>query len=209
MIKVIVAGAGAHCKVVLDILQECPEYEVVGLLDTDTSHQIFGIPVIGTDERLQELFDQGIHCGFVAIGSNKIRQKVQKKMAEIGFEMLTLVSQYAIVSRYATLGAGSILMPGAVVNAQANIGMGCILNTNCSVDHDCQIGDFCHIAPGCAISGSTTIGTGTFLGTGTKVIDGITIGERAMVGAGATVVSDLPDHCLALGTPARVRKEIC
>ena len=207
MTKVVIAGAGAHCKVVLDVLQESSEYEVIGLLDADTSHQIFGIPVIGTDERLQELYDQGIHCGFVAIGSNKIRKEVQEKMEKIGFQMITLVSHHAVVSRYATVGAGTILMPGAVVNAQAYIGKGCILNTNCSVDHDCQIADFCHIAPGGAISGSTKIGTGTFLGTGAKVIDGITIGERTMIGAGATVVNNLPDHCLALGTPARVRKE--
>lgn len=207
MIKVVIAGAGAHCKVVLDVLQEHSEYEVIGLLDIDTTQQIFGIPVIGNDERLQEIYNQGVRCGFVAIGNNHIRQKVQQKMERIGFEILTLVSSHAVVSRYASLGAGTILMPGSVVNAQAHIGRGCILNTNCSVDHDCQISDFCHIAPGCAISGNTKIGMGTFLGTGVKVIDDITIGENTMVGAGATVVDDLPENCLALGTPAQIREK--
>ena len=37
---------------------------------------------------------------------------------------------------------------------------------------------------------------------------GITIGKGAVIGAGAVVVSDIPDYCIAVGVPARVIKQI-
>lgn len=206
MNEVIVAGAGAHCKVVLDILMDSTDYKVIGLLDSNVGKKIFDIPVIGTDEELEKLYRQGVRYGFVAIGSNTVRRKVQEKMEQIGFEIITLVSRHAVISRFASVASGTVVMPGAIINAGAQIGKGCIINTNCSVDHDCQIGDFCHIAPGCAVSGSTHVGQNVFLGTGTRVIDYITIGENTMVGAGATVISNLPPDCLAVGTPATVKK---
>ena len=55
MNEVIVAGAGAHCKVVLDILMDSTDYKVIGLLDSDVGKKIFDIPVIGTDEELERL----------------------------------------------------------------------------------------------------------------------------------------------------------
>ena len=190
----------------LDVLQGYTEYEVIGLVDINSKKRIFDIPIIGDDLILPELYAKGIRYGFVAIGNNKVREKLQNSMEQMGYEMLTLVSRYAVVSRYADVAAGTILMPGAVVNTCARIGKGCILNTNCSVDHDCVIEDFCHIAPGCAISGTTTVGSGTLLGTGAKVIDGISIGRGCVIGAGAAVVSDIPENCLAMGVPAKVKK---
>jgi len=205
--KIVIAGAGAHCKVILDILRSCGGFEPVGLLDSGGRKELLGVPVIGTDNLLRELRSAGVRYGFAAIGSNHVRERVSAEMEEAGFTLATLVSPYAVVSPYAQIGAGTAVMPGAVVNACAKIGRGCILNTNCSVDHDCEMGDFVHIAPGCAVSGSVLVGHGSFLGTGARVIDGINIGARVMVGAGAAVIRDLPDGCTAVGVPARIIKK--
>ena len=207
MNKIVIAGAGAHCKVILDILGSCGGYELVGLLDSGDRTELLGVPVIGTDRMLRELYSAGVRYGFAAIGNNQVREKVSAGMEEAGFTLVSLVSPHAVVSPYAQIGAGTAVMPGAVINACAKIGRGCVINTNCSVDHDCDIGDFVHIAPGCAVSGSTRVGHGSFLGTGARVIDRITIGARVMVGAGAAVIRDLPDGCTAVGVPARMIKK--
>lgn len=201
---VVIAGAGAHCKVVLDIIQDTKKWNVAGLLDTCNAKKLLGVPVLGPDSMAQSLYDSGIQHAFVAVGDNHVRAKITSFLASIGFEMITIISRYAVVSQYAEVGAGTVVMPGAIVNAEAHIGNGCILNTNCSVDHDCDIGDFCHIAPGCAISGSTAIGEYSFLGTRAAAIDRVNIGTNVMIGAGAVVVGDIPDNCTALGVPARV-----
>ncbi len=52
--------------------------------------------------------------------------------------------------------------------------------------------------------GPTMIGEGCWLGAKVVVLDGVSIGERTVVGAGSVVTKDLPSHAVAVGVPARV-----
>jgi UDP-2-acetamido-3-amino-2,3-dideoxy-glucuronate N-acetyltransferase len=45
---------------------------------------------------------------------------------------------------------------------------------------------------------------GASLGTGSTILGGLTIGERAIVGAGSVVTRDVPDGVIVAGNPARV-----
>ena len=49
-----------------------------------------------------------------------------------------------------------------------------------------------------------SIGDGSWLGAGVVVLPGVTIGRGVAVGAGSVVTTDLPDHAVAVGSPARV-----
>lgn len=49
-----------------------------------------------------------------------------------------------------------------------------------------------------------SVGDGSWLGTGVVILPGVTIGRQVAVGAGSVVTKDLPDHAVAVGTPARV-----
>jgi len=49
-----------------------------------------------------------------------------------------------------------------------------------------------------------TIGDGAWMGAGAKILDGVTVGAHAVVGAGAVVRSDVPPYSVAVGIPARV-----
>lgn len=48
------------------------------------------------------------------------------------------------------------------------------------------------------------IGARSWLATGVVVTPGVTIGEGVSVGANSVVTHDLPDGCVAVGSPARV-----
>lgn len=50
---------------------------------------------------------------------------------------------------------------------------------------------------------------GASLGAGAILLGGITIGEYAMIGAGALVAKDVPPHALMTGHPARQSKWVC
>jgi acetyltransferase-like isoleucine patch superfamily enzyme len=52
------------------------------------------------------------------------------------------------------------------------------------------------------------IGDGAWLGTGVVVLPGVTIGRNVAVGANSVVASDLPDHTVAVGSPAKVVREL-
>jgi UDP-2-acetamido-3-amino-2,3-dideoxy-glucuronate N-acetyltransferase len=50
----------------------------------------------------------------------------------------------------------------------------------------------------------TTVERGAAIGANATIVCGITIGEFAMVGAGAVVTKDVPPYKLVVGSPARV-----
>lgn len=43
-----------------------------------------------------------------------------------------------------------------------------------------------------------------WLGAGVRVLDGVTIGEGSVIGAGAVVTKDIPPYSVAVGVPAKV-----
>lgn len=53
-----------------------------------------------------------------------------------------------------------------------------------------------------------TIGDNVWLGGGVIVCPGVTIGANTVVGAGSVVTRDLPARVLAVGSPARVVREL-
>lgn len=56
------------------------------------------------------------------------------------------------------------------------------------------------------ISKPINIGNHVWIGQDAIILKGVTIGDGVIIGAGAVVTSDVPDNCLACGSPARVIK---
>ncbi|MEJ2617962.1 MAG: acyltransferase, partial [Ignavibacteriaceae bacterium] len=54
--------------------------------------------------------------------------------------------------------------------------------------------------------GPIIVGKNSWLGTGVTVLDGVKIGDSAVIGAGAVVNKDIPDFAIAIGLPAKVYK---
>ena len=52
------------------------------------------------------------------------------------------------------------------------------------------------------------IGDGAWLGQNVVVGPGVRIGRGAVIGANAVVLDDVPDHCVAVGAPARVVRSL-
>lgn len=56
--------------------------------------------------------------------------------------------------------------------------------------------------------GKVLIKKNAWIGMGATILPGVTIGEYAVVGAGAVVTKDVPDYAVAVGNPAKVIKYI-
>jgi len=54
----------------------------------------------------------------------------------------------------------------------------------------------------------TLVKRGASIGSGAVILCGVTIGEQALIGAGAVVSHDVPDHAVVVGVPARVVREV-
>jgi len=55
----------------------------------------------------------------------------------------------------------------------------------------------------------TLVKRGAALGANSTIVCGVTVGAWAMVGSGAVVTRDVPDHALVLGNPARFVGWVC
>lgn len=54
----------------------------------------------------------------------------------------------------------------------------------------------------------TRVARGASIGAGAILLPGVSIGERAMVGAGAVVTRDVPSDALVVGNPARIIRDL-
>ncbi len=52
------------------------------------------------------------------------------------------------------------------------------------------------------------IKSGAVINPGSIILAGITIGKNSIISPGTVVTQDIPDHCIAIGNPARVIKKI-
>lgn len=205
MKKILIYGAGGHGKVVLDILltMGC---EVSGFLDADSNkhgNKINGFEVLGDWPYLEKNKSMGLALG---IGNNKIREMIFKQAKNIGVEIVSAVHSSAVISKFAKIGEGVVIMPGAIVNSGCILEDGVVVNTGATVDHDCHLERFSQIWPGAHLAGGIRIGEFSYVGTGAAIIQNLKIGREVIIGAGAAVVSDLPDKVTAVGVPARIIK---
>jgi sugar O-acyltransferase (sialic acid O-acetyltransferase NeuD family) len=112
-----------------------------------------------------------------------------------------------LVASSAVLSDGVVVSAFCVIDPDAKIKQGVFLHWYSSVGHDSVVGDFCSVMPSVNLSGGVTVGDRTLIGVGAKIHQNLKIGSDAVVGMGSVVLSDVPDHCTALGNPARIVKK--
>lgn len=207
--KILLIGAGGHSKVVLDAINR-GFYDVVGFLQNDPSaigNIVCDVPVIGQDIDIKKFREQGITHAIVALGhlgNWQLRDKLFSILLDAGFEPAIIIHPSAVVSTYAKIGMGTVILAGAIVNPGAIIGENCIINTGAIIEHDVSVGNNVHIAPRVVIAGATTVGDNSFIGIGSTVIQGISIGKECIIGAGSVVLSKIEDNSKVYGVPAQM-----
>lgn len=197
-------GGGGHCKSVIDVA-ESAGYNILGILDMpeEVGKSVLNYKVIGTDEEIPQYVDKAefvITVGFIK--SPVIRIRIYNRIKEAGGKLATIVASTAHVSRYATLGEGTVVMHQAVVNAGAQIGVNCIINTFANIEHDAVVGEQCHISTGTMVNGDCKVGDRVFIGSQSVLANGITVGEDIVVGAGSFVRKSISEKGIYSGNPA-------
>ena len=203
MKQLILVGGGGHCKSVIDVAQSAG-YQVLGVLDMpeEVGRAILNTKVIGTDEDIPYYVDKAefvITVGFINNPATRI--KLFNKIKEAGGKLATIIASTAYVSKYATLGEGTVVMHNAFVNAGAKVGKNVILNTFSNVEHDVEIEDQCHISTGAMVNGDCKIGKNCFIGSQSVLANGIIIGDDIIVSAGSFVKKSVSDKGTYSGNP--------
>lgn len=205
--NLLIAGAGGHGRVVADTAAALQEWSEIAFLDDRYPAVSSTGPwaVIGRVADL-ESYAGRYNAGLAAFGDCALRLAVLARLRQAGFVVPVLIHPRATVSPHAQLDAGTVVLAGAVVNIGAVLGLGCIVNTGATVDHDCRLQDGVHVCPGVHLAGGVAVGTETWFGIGAAARQGIRIGARVVVGAGAVCLDDVDDGVTVTGVPARELK---
>ena len=213
MEKIVLVGAGGHCKVIIDIIKSASKYDIVGVTDKAYDYGeeklVLDIPIIGDDSILEELYNTGVKNAFVCIGALQnivVRDKIYIKLKTIGFNIPVLIHKDAMVSPYANIAFGTCVMAGAIINPGAFIGENCIVNTGAVIEHDCKVRRNTHISPKACIAGGVNVGQNTHVGMGSSIIQAVHIGNNVIIGAGAVVIENIVDNVVAVGIPSKIIK---
>lgn len=133
------------------------------------------------------------------------RQKAAREALATGFtEPAVLADPSVLKPTSMTLGRGVYINVGCVLGAGSTFGDHVLINRGACIGHHVTFDRFASIGPGAVVAGFARLGRGSVVGAGAVVLPKVTIGDNAVVGAGAVLTRDLPDHCLAVGNPARV-----
>lgn len=204
MKPLILIGGGGHCKSVIEAA-ESQGREILGVLDMpeDLGKEILSTKVIGTDDDIPSYVDKAefvVTVGFIK--NPAIRIKLYNRVKEAGGKLATIIASTAYVSKYATIGEGTVVMHHAFVNAGAKVGNNVILNTFTNIEHDAVLGDQCHISTGTMVNGDCMVGNNCFIGSQSVLANGVTIGDDIIVGAGSLVRKSINIKGIYSGNPA-------
>lgn len=206
--KLLIIGAGGHGRVVADAALSSRQWEEIIFLDDAWPELSNSGPwkVQGKVENLEywrSICDDAI----VAIGNGITRLNLLQKLKDANFNLAIVVHPSARVSTLAKMGPGSVAFANSVVNVGADIGLGVIVNTGAIVEHDCILSSGVHICPGVCMSGGVYVEKLAWIGIGSVIRQFLSIGASSIVGAGAVVVSDVPDNVTVVGVPAHAMRE--
>ncbi len=114
----------------------------------------------------------------------------EARFASAGFRVVP----GAVVRRGSHIGKDTVLMP-SFVNIGAHVGDGTMVDTWASVGSCAQVGKHCHISAGAGIGGvleplqanPTIIGDNCFIGARSEIVEGVIVGEGAVVAMGVFI----------------------
>src|SRR3990167_5895227 len=126
---------------------------------------------------------------------------------------------YTTICAGTTIGDDTVIGSNCFIGKNCRIGKGVHLQHGVFIPNGTIIKDKAFLGPGVVLTddkmpraGNTNyhaeppiILWGASIGAGAVILPGVTIGSRAMVGAGAVVTRDVPDDDTAMGVPARLR----
>jgi len=182
-----------------------PTWNLLGFMDDDDiiqGSEINGYKVLGKTGDIKEYPDAYFVC---AVGASRVREKIINNMKSINpaVKFGTVIDPSVEMSDLVTIGEGSIICAHTIITVNISIGNHVIINLDCTIGHDAILQDFVTLYPSVNVSGNTNIGHAVELGTGMQIIQGKTVGDYSIVGAGAVVVKDIPEKCTAVGSPAK------
>lgn len=182
---------------------------------TMRERMLAGEPYLADDPELEEMSHRARDLVHAFNQTTSRQAPLQRRLLE---ELLGGIGDGTVLRPPLFVDYGSNLTIGA--RGFANFGLTALDVATITIGDDVQIGPHVQLlTPTHPVDAGArrdkweaaqpiTIGDNVWLGGGAIVLAGVTIGDNTVVGAGAVVTQDLPANVVAVGSPARVVREV-
>lgn len=206
---IVIFGAGGLGQEVLWNIETInsikKEWNVIGFsseVESDIGKEFHGYGVFKPD-------DVNVKYAALAFANPVSKEKFINKYKNRGFIWPNLIHPDVLATMKVTYDGEGInifartsLMPCSRIKSFA------YLNVHCVIGHDTVVGEYTSFSPGALVMGNCSVGKSTYVGVGAATREKIHIGKYCVIGANATVVTDIPDYSMAVGSPAKVIRKL-
>lgn len=202
--KLVIIGDSAFAEIGFEYFTSDSEYEVTAFAverEFMKTTEFMGLPVVAFED-VQDIYDPAKHHFFAALvytQQNKLRTRLYRAAKEKGYTPASYISPRAFVWRDAQIGEHCFIFEHNVIQPRVSIGNNVVLWSGNHIGHHSTIKDDCFISSHVVISGFCEVGQSCFMGVNATVANNITIGSHVLVGAGALVLSDVPNRKVVTG----------
>lgn len=209
----LIIGAKGLAKEVLQIFHDIGYKENIAFYD-DVNIDFIGLifekfSILKNEEEVKKYFLEFGNSFTIGIGNPLLRYQLYKKFIALGGNFVSTLSPFAQIGNYdVIIGTGSNVLSQAVFSNSNRIGLGCIVYYNVLITHDCEVGDFVELSPNAVLLGRCKVGSFSQIGANATILSDIKIGKNVIIGAGSVVTQDIPDNVVAVGTPAKIIREV-
>lgn len=196
-------GFGRHVhQIIEDINADRSCWSVLGFVDDFAeAPEIHGIPILGGLQWIQERSSVDV---VVAIGSSRQRRAITSQLlGHHGIRFPSLIHPSAYVASRATIGEGVVVAALAAVNTDVQLGSHVHINLGVTIGHESILHDFVTVYPNASVAGQCVIEEDVEVGSGSIILQRLSVGREAVIGAGAVVTRPVNAGTTVVGVPAR------
>jgi len=207
MDKVTLIGFGTVGKVVMDLFESEDRFQVESIVVSRGFESTIPEHMKNLVIPWSKFVDGRPRNFFVCIGYqdlNKRRQEIFLEALGAGHNPINFVHSRSFLSRSASLGKGTLIMPSVTVENNVSIGDGTFLWSGTVVGHDSCIGDFSFISANVSIGGEARLGSNCVVGLGSVIGNRVTVGDKSLLGACVLTTSSIPEDSVVIRGSDRV-----
>ncbi len=212
--NIVFLGAGGHAK---DIIKNLEEYnksvskrrrmKLIGCIDDQNTRkcpaEILGYPIFNsmdvfTRKAFKKVF---VIC---AVGDPISKRIFIEKARRYHLRFINLIHPSVLIHRSTKIGSGVLIFSSSIISSCCCIGDYVTINYLCSINHDCSISSYSTLSPGVKLGGRLILEEGVLMGINACCSNDLRIGSWSVVGAGTTVIKDVPRQTIVVGNPHRI-----
>ena len=203
-----VFGTGYFGELVNFYLENDSSYKVVAFCETSPESKFFCTKPLVDFATVENIYSPDEFEMFIAIGYRKmngLRKEYCEKAREKGYKLLSYISSKATYwDQVNKFGVNVFIFEDNTIQPFVEIGDGTILWSGNHIGHHSKIGAYCFITSHVVISGYCNIANQCFLGVNATLVDGIQLGQKALIGAGGYVSKGMSENQVTIQQSSKI-----